>query len=235
MAEASPPFLFFHVPKNDPSTIPILAQKYRDLRLTGLKLSPNSFSSTIEAEQQYPDEVWQQRLLQSDLETFICAVAPSTEDSSSSSIDSDEVEWIAQLTVRGPIDAATFELPAEANQPFKAADAPPSEERWQVLGLYVLPDFRGHRLAFRLCSSAFDYLRISRISKATGCSQIRLRTMIKTDNIVSVSLFKKLGFCDYGLCTRAEGMVANGETLPDVLDDGYTWRGGTILMRLIEA
>ncbi|KAF2227967.1 hypothetical protein BDZ85DRAFT_10182 [Elsinoe ampelina] len=228
-----PHFLFYHVPKDDGQAIPALAQQYRDLRLTALRLSPNSFGSTVEVEERFADVVWQDRLLRQDFETFVCAVATGAEHGTS--IHSKDVTWIAQITLRGPIDAKSFELPPEAGQPFSAKDSRASEERWQVLGLYVLPDFRGHKVAQRLCESAFEYLKTTRMQQSQECSRIRLRTMIKADNVASITLFKRLKFEDWGTCTRAEGMVANGETPPEILDDGYTWRGGVTLARLLEA
>ncbi|KAG8629442.1 hypothetical protein KVT40_003307 [Elsinoe batatas] len=228
-----PQFLFYHVPKDDRQAIPALAQKYRDLRLTALRLSPNSFGSTVEAEERFADNVWQDRLLKQDLETFICAAASPAGVEHGTNMHSSDVTWIAQVTLRGPIDAESFQLPPEAGQPFSAKDTPATEERWQVLGLYVLSDFRGHKVAQRLCESAFEYLKTTRMQQSPECSQIRLRTMIKADNVASVNLFKRLGFEDWGTCTRAEGMVANGESPPEILDEGYTWRGGVTLARLL--
>lgn len=230
---AVPEFHFFHIPKDNASAIPHLAQKYKELRLLGLEKSPESFGSSLAVEQQYPDSIWQRHVLKNDLETFICSVSPPNSTAKIADVTSNDSTWIAQVTVRGPIDAKEFELPEASGQDFSAATASPTEERWQFLGLYVHPDYRGHHVAFRLCQEAIQWLE-TRIAPGSQMTQLRLRSYAAPTNKASVSLFKKLGFVDSGLCTRNEGLVAHGEEGSDPKREEYNIRAGWILLRVIQ-
>src|SRR4051812_38927671 len=97
----------FHVDPQ-PQLLPRLAQNYKALRLSALKQSPNSFSSTYDIESRFPDEWWESRLQVFGRETFICV----TNGTSSSAYD-----WVAQVTLIGPVTASLYRLPEAAQQP----------------------------------------------------------------------------------------------------------------------
>lgn len=229
---------FSRVSKDDDSTIAALAQKYRCLRLISLKLSPESFASTLAIESQYDQSVWQERLRRPGFETFICAVLTQSNSVSTSRVcdlTSDETTWVAQVTLHGPISHSDFELPVASGQRQPTAEESRTEERWQVLSLYVHPGYRGHAVAQQICSSAFDYLMAERFQRNGALKQLSLRAMVKPDNVASIALFKrKLSFKESGRCTLPEALVANGDVVPEDMDEEvYTRRKGWILSRVI--
>lgn len=204
----------------DPShaEISTLASKYRDLRLAALKESPTSFSSTFETESAFSIEQWISRITTPGKETFICATTPH--------ITAEECEWVAQVTLLGPVKATAFTLPDDSGQPNVAADD--VEEKWQMLSLYTLPAHRGKGVGKGLCLEAFRYLT----SLNRPPNKVRVRIMVKPQNTVTLKMYKGLGFFDAGLCTLEEALRANGdaEFVPaGNLPEKYTTRSGIIM------
>lgn len=180
-----------------------LAQKYKSLRLSALAESPHSFSSTYDKESQYTEEWWESRLQLPGRETFIC----STHDTHTSA---DEGEWIAQVTLLGPVPAKSYALPEAAQQPPECSDE--DEEKWQMLSLYTLPAHRGKGVGKMLCRETFSWLQQKDVG--TGKQQhkqIRVRIMVKPENTATVRMYAGLGFVDAGKCTLAEALRANGD------------------------
>lgn len=210
-------YTFFRVSQTDQVKTP--AAQYRKLRLNALKTSPESFSSTYAIESSFGDEVWEQRLCEKGKETFICAA---------SQVTSGDTEWVAQVTLRGPLNRSEYDLPTESGQPSADSEA----ELWQMLSLFNLPEHRGRGLGKRLCQEALLYLE-----KERHASSLVVRLMVKPQNTATVRLYQSLGFEDVGRCTLAEALVANGDAklLPDDYStrSEYTTRGGLIMTRRI--
>lgn len=220
------PYHFIRIDRTAPADVPSAAAKYRTLRLKALEESPHAFSSTLEVESQFPEEVWISRLQKPRQETFACVF--QGQDGGGS-----EPEWVAQVTLRGPLVAAEFVLPPESEQP--ALLLPDGEEeKWQMLSLYTAPEHRGKGLGPRLCRAAFEYLDSRR--KDGAASQVQVRIMVKPDNVATLRLYGSLGFVETGRCTLEEALRANGdaEFIPkEPLGPKYTTRAGIIMaMRL---
>ncbi|KAJ5198914.1 Acyl-CoA N-acyltransferase [Penicillium cf. griseofulvum] len=216
-------YSFFRVSKTD--GVGASAQRYRDLRLKALKTSPNSFSSTYDIESAFTDGDWIDRLTLPDRELFICAATPLSHDSSS-----DEIQWIGQVTLRGPSSRADFELPVEAGQPSQKSDE--EEERWQMLSLFTLAEYRGHGLGSKLCQEAINYLR----SYRSFPRQVQVRLIVKAGNHVTVELYRRLGFIHAGKATLVEALIANGDEhlVPkDLASEKYSERKGLIMISRI--
>ncbi|KAJ5995177.1 hypothetical protein N7481_002154 [Penicillium waksmanii] len=212
-------YSFFKVSKTE--NVSEAAQKYRDLRLRALKTSPSSFSSTYETEAAFSESDWIDRLTVPDREVFICAATPVVRNTTAP-----PVEWIGQVTLRGPMSMADFALPTESGQTELKSDA--EEERWQMLSLFTLPEHRGNGLGGKLCQVAVDCLRTWQSSP----NQIHIRLMVKPENHVTVNLYKRLGFATIGKCTLAEALRANGDghLLPKELASAkYSQRSGLIM------
>ncbi|OQE40303.1 hypothetical protein PENCOP_c006G08912 [Penicillium coprophilum] len=217
-------YSFFRVSKTN--EVESSAQKYRDLRLKALKTSPDSFSSTYEIESAFTDAEWIDRLTLPDRELFICAATPVTDDPSST----DGIEWIGQVTLRGPSSKADFELPVEAGQPPQRSDE--EEERWQMLSLFTLSEYRGHGLGSKLCQEAINYLR----SYQSVPRQVQVRLIVKAGNDVTVELYRRLGFIHAGKSTLVEALIANGDEhlVPkDLTSTKYSDRKGLIMISRI--
>lgn len=188
---------FFRVSKTE--DVHTSARKYRDLRLRALKASPGSFASTFETEAEYTDTEWIKRLELPHTEVFICAATTHTPDSSTSS------DWVGQVTLRGPMSREDFMLPPESGHPAPKPDS--DEERWQVLGLFTLPEYRGNGLGAKLCEEALGYLRCRQSFPRT----IQVRLMVKPGNDVTIKLYQRLGFAQTGRGTLTEALTANGD------------------------
>jgi ribosomal protein S18 acetylase RimI-like enzyme len=186
------------------------AQRYRDLRLQALKLSPSSFAATYESEALLTDEYWESRLSQPGRETFVCAARPALNPHAS---NEDDLEWVAQLTLLGPRTKEEFTLPPTSGQPEPGPDD--EEERWQLLGLYTLSSHRGRGVAKRLCAEAIKYL----VEYRSEPKHVNVRLMVKWGMSAAVRLYQQLGFEEVGSCTLAEALIANGEG--DLLPEGY--------------
>lgn len=198
------------------------AAKYKGLRLEALRQSPTAFSSTLETESQFSDEVWASRLQDPGKETFACVAV--AEDGAS--------EWVGQVTLRGPVPASEFLPPPGSGQPHPSSDE--ETEKWQMLSLYTLPSHRGKKLGSRLCERAFGFLRER---EGTGAPGVVVRIMVKPENVATLRLYGGLGFERAGLCTLEEALRANGdaELLPEgVLGGEYTTRTGIVMTLSME-
>ncbi|KAJ5893989.1 hypothetical protein N7495_005680 [Penicillium taxi] len=209
-------YSYFRVSKTD--DVQTSARKYRDLRLQALKVSPESFSSTYEIESAFTEEEWISRLTVENREVFICSAQP---------LDGSATEWIAQVTVCGPMSEADFTLPIESEQPAQKSDE--EEERWQMLSLFALLSHRGNGLGGKLCQEALNYLRTLR-SSPPG---VQVRLIVKAGNDITINLYKRLGFVDAGRATLAEALIANGDShlLPeDISIPKFSNRFGIIML-----
>ncbi|CRK13252.1 hypothetical protein HYQ45_006889 [Verticillium longisporum] len=212
-------YTFFRISQTE--QLAASAAQYRKLRLKALSTSPDSFSSTYEIESGFGDKVWEQRLSEKGKETFICAASHT---------GSGTTEWVGQVTLRGPLAQAEYDLPEESGQPLADADA--HSEQWQMLSLYNLPEHRGRGLGKKLCLEALRYLGMER-----PASSSLVRLMVKPQNTATVGLYKSLGFEEVGRCTLAEALMVNGDAklLPEdyTTRSEYTTRGGIIMTRLV--
>ncbi|KAM0230013.1 hypothetical protein ACHAPO_009565 [Fusarium lateritium] len=193
-----------------------MAAKYKTLRLEALRQSPTTFSSTMEIESQFDDEIWISRLREPNKETFICVF----EEGQSS-------EWVAQVTLRGPLSSKEFMLPPESGQSSLARDE--LEEKWQMLSLYSLPSHRGKGLAAKLCQQAFHFLESQ---QGTRVHHVLVRIMAKPENTAAIRLYERLGFKHTGHCTLEEALKSNGDghLIPKgKLENKYTTRTGIIM------
>ncbi|KAK5994824.1 hypothetical protein PT974_03210 [Cladobotryum mycophilum] len=215
----SSPFQVFQIDQDSPNHDQ-LAAKYRELRLNALKQSPTSFASTFEVEEKYSIEYWSSKLFHPNKKTFICI-----DKGSSATAALEESQWVAQVTLLGPIPADSFRLPEESGQPPVLSDE--EEERWQMLGLFSLPSHRGKGLAKLICRTAYDYLT----SFEQGAPKVVLRIMVKPENTVTLNMYSSMGFADAGKCTLEEALRANGETdhIPENPSEKFKTRSGIIM------
>jgi ribosomal protein S18 acetylase RimI-like enzyme len=219
------PFIYFRIPRES-SELSFFALKYKELRLSGLKLNPTSFSSTYEAEVAFSDAVWVSRIMRPRMETFICAIAPEGKSVTTSVHDMLGSEWVAQVSLRGPLSEEEFILPPEAKQ--LAFKLNVEEEKWQMLSLYTLPSQRGKGLAKKLCAAVIDYLATYR----TEPGIVRLRIIVKPENTAVIRMYENLNFIDAGRATLAEALRANGDDDLIPIDGGgvkYQSRGGVVM------
>lgn len=194
------------------------ALSYKALRLQALQESPGAYSSTFEIESQFSDNIWISRLQSQDRRDLACILQK----------DDGTSEWVAQVTLRGPMPKSQFELPAASGEPETLKDD--EEDKWQMLSLYTSPSHRGKSLGSKLCKAAFAFLKEhDSKSKAT---KVTVRIMVKPQNTATLGLYGALGFIRTGTCTLEEALRANGDAdlLPQgELSEKYTSRSGIIM------
>jgi len=215
-------YSFFHIAKD--STITLLVERYKTLRLQALSIAPTSFSSSYQIESELSNTEWITRLTADGKETFVCAATPIQ---SYQSPELGDTIWVAQLTLRGPQTREEFTLPVDSGQKIPREDE--QEELWQMLSLFTLPDHRGQGLGKSLCQEALNYLKSYRDHPRMIC----VRLMVKPENYITVALYRQLGFIEAGKCTLAEALIANGDAdlLPkDISGEKYTARTGLIMI-----
>jgi ribosomal protein S18 acetylase RimI-like enzyme len=135
-------------------------------------------------------------------------------------------EWVAQVTLRGPLSVDKFLLPVDSEQPATLPDQ--EQEKWQMLSLYTLPEYRGLGLGKGLCRAAFTFLE----ARPGSASAILVRIMVKPENQVTLGLYASIGFERTGTCTLEEALRANGDAdllPPEPLPERFTNRGGIIM------
>jgi len=181
------------IDRTSPDLSTDLAPKYRALRLYALRTSPEAFGSTHAIESAWPLSFWTSRLSRPNIEHLVTiAHLPNGRE-----------EWVAQVTLIGPVAKADYELPPEAHQPIGSDD---EETRWHITALYASDKDRGKGVARMVCQAGFDFAKdCDRGKKA------RVRIMAGPDNEVALGFYEKLGLQDAGRVTRREAMKANGD------------------------
>ncbi|KAJ5819349.1 hypothetical protein N7474_004940 [Penicillium riverlandense] len=214
-------YSYFRISKTE--GVALSAQKYRNLRLNALQSSPASFSSTYEIEAAYTEADWVSLLTIPGREVFICAAISQNADQPRLN----DAEWVGQVSIRGPLSPADFTLPPESGQPAPKWDT--EEERWQMLSLFTLSEYRGQGLGKKLCQEALGYLQFFRPQP----SVVQVRLMVKPSNHAAVKLYEGIGFLLVGRCALKEAFVANGDAhlLPaDTSTPKFSERSGFIMM-----
>lgn len=120
---------------------------------------------------------------------------------------------------------ADWALPPEAGQ--LAIDSE-SDEKWHLLGLFLLPEHQGGGRGKQLCRAAVEYLE----SCLDPALQLHVRLMVRPGNQAIVRFYEALGYVQTGNCTLAEALLANGDghLLPaDSSSAKYSARGGIIM------
>lgn len=213
-------YRFVHVDRSATEHLPTAAANYKALRLQALQESPHAFASTFDMESQFSDQVWLSRLCQPRQETFAC-ILPQADGTA---------EWVAQVTIRGPLTSDEFHLPPESGQTSQPADA--EADKWHMLSLYTAAGHRRRGLGPRLCREAFQHLEQGRGESSAPARSSLVRIMVKPDNVATLRLYGELGFVETARCTLAEALRANGDgdLLPEEpLGEKYTTRSGIVM------
>lgn len=151
------------------------AQRYADLRISGLEQSPHAFSTTIEVEKQMETHAGLRRLQEPQKTIFVC-VNQETDD------------WVGQVTLIGPLNRSEYDasfqvLPGSDSSRSPSLQDDPRGAYWHMTALYVDDRMRGRGLARLLCEECFAFI---------GSGQLRI--LIKPDNAVVVQMYKRMGF-----------------------------------------
>ncbi|KAK2729833.1 GNAT family [Colletotrichum kahawae] len=251
---------FIVLPKSHPSLAKFLqlSDRYKAFRLLSLRLSPESFGSTYAREVAFAPEKWLARL-SNPLATTIVAVddggitppspvqAPSSDDAdrilsieTADAAESDfelalDAEWLASLTISGPLDMKTLATHLHLEESFvdfgpahkldlgpaarkRDSDSDRPRRQFVVNGMYVLPIARGHSLGVQILECAKRYVAAE--AKVSG-ERVRLLLIVDYDNPPARRTYEKCGFevvHRYWFDDYREGREARTEAAVMVVD-----------------
>ena len=161
-------------------------QRYRDLRLQSLQISPESFSSTYAREIEFTGSQWEARL-KNPIAFSLVAVRPT--------IPKTNVEdliggvWVGNVVLLGPFD----EQPAvDQNHP-----------KFDINALFVMPEERRHGLGKGLVQAAIDHGKV--LGRETGAKEVIFQLLVLPSNTDVVNWYKGLGFGLAGSGSGSEG------------------------------
>ncbi|KXH26256.1 hypothetical protein CSIM01_03634 [Colletotrichum simmondsii] len=157
-----PPSTPLILPKSHPfpAKFQTLLDRYKFLRLTSLLLSPSCFGSTHAREVAFPPEKWVSRLTNPGATTIIIyedetSSPSSTDESPSTSLDKAlTAEWLATLTINGPLDSETLSASFHDFGPTHQSSPDVPVFQYVINGMFVTPSARGKQLGTKLLEFA---------------------------------------------------------------------------------
>ncbi|KAH7062875.1 hypothetical protein BKA63DRAFT_188304 [Paraphoma chrysanthemicola] len=205
-------YTVIRVPAKSPRLTEIVT-KFRDTKLTALKLEPEVFVQRYDLEVLHPVSVWQGRLSR---QTTLLVCVVDADDSVSPEDALLQKEWAGFAAVRGPMTMEDYYHPPEMRHPM--AEHPESETRWHYSDLYTIPAHRKRGVAMKLNKSRLAVATSgTRALGDTSKTQARLRLFVNPKRTWLVDFDRKVGFHDSHMVTLKEGLTANGmeESVPD--------------------
>jgi GNAT superfamily N-acetyltransferase len=176
-----------------------LVQRQKDFRLTSLKLSPESFGSTYEAENQFEDSKWESRLTSPLATTIIALDSPEAPDTDQERIAlALSSTWIGSVVLVGPLskDQVTgfykdsdVSMDVVKHSSGTEASAVPT---YIVNAVYVIPSHRRRGLGIGLLDFALRTAKES--SRQGGGCLLRLALLISPKSQDAMNLYFKSGF-----------------------------------------
>lgn len=209
------------VPK--PYAAPILEQavveRYKKLRLHGLQVDPQSFSSTYEDESQFADEVWLSRIYNPAGKTFAAVTGSdyqpeNTTETLVQAHDTNDAlqgkEWVGIVTLLGPgvfsrsnEDAATaptqpyevFLRDGEYRTPQKSSEVnnlTGAHLVYLIVGMFVSPSARRRGHGQRLMEAAIAAATTE--ARRLGGYKASITLQVNSNNLHAQRLYEKVGF-----------------------------------------
>lgn len=199
-----------------------IVERYKKLRLHGLQVDPQSFSSTYEDESQFADEVWLSRIYNPAGKTFAAVTCSDNQPENTTETlvqahDTNDAlqrfpgkEWVGIVTLLGPggfsrsnEDAAT--APTQPYEVFlrngKYQTPPKSSEVddltsahvvYLIVGMFVSPSARRRGHGQRLMETAIA-AATTEARKLGGC-KVSITLQVSSSNLHAQRLYEKVGF-----------------------------------------
>ncbi|KAF4440613.1 gnat family [Fusarium austroafricanum] len=179
---------------SDPAQWDKLIQKYKDFRLTSLRQSPESFSSTFIRELNFPKETWETRLknLQALNTVIVSDPNPGTADDLSLILNS---PWLGSLVLSGPLEAKTAAKTWEEKQNFEPGSTefgPIADDiNWAYVlnAIFVLSSERRKGLANKLIEYAKNLA-----AEENGGRKVMLVLIVNFNSGAAIRCYEKSGF-----------------------------------------
>lgn len=215
------------IPKTStsPAHLNSVAERYKDIRLHGLKVDPESFSSTYEFESQFSSDVWLSRIQNPLGKTFAATIDSGAEsDDLINNIRSSETdrapdtvedllrkEWVGIATLIGPVPFpsegdTTRQKPWDAfikdgkyqmpSNPIEPGNLKRAHIVYVIVGMFVLPHARRKGHARRLLEAIIKSAEEE--SKLFGASKTSITVQAEPGNFGAKQLYEKAGFEAWG-------------------------------------
>ncbi|KAJ6624371.1 hypothetical protein B0H10DRAFT_2006947, partial [Mycena sp. CBHHK59/15] len=180
--------------------------------------SPGAFPSSHAIESKFTPQQWCKRVWRDDAVVLVCVAHPlssvSEPISDATTEGGDGVfegTWVGIATMRGPIPASEYALPAEAGAPTK----------WQMTAVFASAGHRGQGVGKKLIQAAKDYALAQtmdpRLGLVSAPVKVRFRVLIHPNNLPVIKLYAGAGFVDAGRATGKEAYRTNGDLASWVL------------------
>lgn len=203
------------LPRGDdlgPDIIPVVIDRYKSLRLEGLRVDPSAFGSNYEREIKFTHDDWLRRLTNPLVRTFI-SLDILTDAHSGSTLSPfpgrDALlknEWLGMVSLAGPkiLPTAT----SHPMEPFKSdgiTDPPhlPSIQGqhavYVVVGMFVRPEHRRRGRGRNLIEAAMAAAESE--ARRASAKGITVALEVHTSNHAGYHLYQKAGFVEF---TEAE-------------------------------
>lgn len=234
------------LPINDNLLLPFLAKKYTQLRLKGLQQSPQSFSATLQGEQNLTEQQQMERIKVPNKHIVILVLQKEEEEK----IAWYECEWVAQATLFGPHSwhnhIAPFQKALPSHMQLKEEEIVRTTQVvkkhldrtafWHMTALYVDANHRRRGLGNQLCNFAFE---LTESKLASNQTTTEMRIIIKPTNLAVLAMYEKMRFIKQSQpISLSEATFAAGDqdTLPTdyTKQQIFTKRLGIVMTRLNE-
>ncbi|KAK9322172.1 hypothetical protein V1517DRAFT_324255 [Lipomyces orientalis] len=223
MAKPHHRYTIFQFPKSSPE-LPALARKYKAVRLSALRQTPEVYFSSYNIESVFSDIDWIERLTDPKVDVFICLAPNTTADDRV--VEPLEAEWVGALTLKGPISREDFE--ALSKGPDTSAV---HETRWQLYNLYTAPDHRGLGIASVLFRASMDRAHsytetkfpVAVSENASVKRRVRVRGMVRENQTGLLKTYQRYGFVEVAKCSRVEVLSTIGDATLVPVEEVEKW------------
>jgi GNAT superfamily N-acetyltransferase len=205
-----------------PAHLESIAERYRNIRLHGLMVDPQSFSSTYEHESQFSSDTWLSRIQNPLGKTFVAVIDSGTEShdhirlirSSETEGAHDAVqrllrkEWVGIATLIGPVPFPSEKGDATRLNPWDAfikdgkyqmpshaielGDLNGAHIVYVIVGMFVLPQARRKGHARRLLEAIINAAQEE--AKVACASKTSVTVQTEPGNVSAQQLYEKVGF-----------------------------------------
>lgn len=186
------------LPKSYPSEeeLSVIIERYRTLRLTGLEQDPDAFTSTYEAELQFPQERWRSRVTNPDVQTLIAVEKGPNSATPSLSTHN----WVGTVTFHGPklilrdtsrSDAPwnVFLNPEEYTPPQQGT---PTTALYMLSGMLVLQEARRNGYGRRMVDKVVQNARFK--AEEVKADRMVVFALVYVTNRSACALYTARGF-----------------------------------------
>lgn len=199
-----------------------IVERYKKLRLHGLQVDPQSFSSTYEDESQFADEVWLSRIYNPAGKTFAAVTGSDNqpENTTETLVQAHDTnnplqgfskeEWVGIVTLLGP---GVFSKPNEntvtsPTRPYevffrngkyqtpqkssKVDDLTGAHVVYLIVGMFISPSARRRGHGQRLMEAAIAAATTE--ARRLGGRKVSITLQVNSNNLQAQRLYEKVGF-----------------------------------------